>query len=372
MKKKLILIISLVISFIIILLISIGIQIGLIGGNGIKIVNAITYTVKNSDMFNQINLYDYTKSGKYHAIININDDKDNNLINLRYDVDDEMKQIIGQKKINILFKTIDASFIAQNENGTTSVKIPALGTKIYKYTSDNDYTSLNEFKLKKIGISEKIQALKAIKKIDFQRVNDRTFNIDSRNVNCKGYSAVLTSDNVKLIESAFIENSGKGVRLENIIKKYFSENSNNIKMTFYIYNKKIAGIELQTTDTNDKLLLSLDNTSEFEKITVFFNEVEIIDINYKCSENKIIFRQIKSNEELNILIAKDENGDKTFKITNINSLLKIAEEMNLIKTENSVQEYLINFIQDTVDKNNININVQFYNGSIIEDINSFN
>lgn len=424
-------------------------EFGLIGNNGIKIVKSIKYTIDESNMLRDFDMSNYIDNGKYHALINLTDDNSNASLDLRCDVDStqDIYQITGSKKINILFTTMDCSFISQISKDYVRIKIPILANKVYEFrrNSDDEIKSVSakqanienlsenqrilvgqnkengtgvrteqtaffesgkaneqdmavgndlmvqenvinknmvtgsadilnfigaSTNIEKIGLKEKIQALRILKKMNFKKTESRTYNIASVNNECEGYSAVINNKDVyKLLDLFYDKEQNNSSMLENILNKYIPDNDGKTELKIYLNKNAMAGIDIIPDSADNTLSVALDVLSDKEIFAITSGNIEKqeTELQYDTNNKELLINNKTSEGSMKVAV-KDNGSYKTFVISNLNSIMNIANKLDIFNSDSKVSQYVAIIFNDLLESSDLKIKADVYSGAEIKNI----
>lgn len=346
----------------------------ILGGSGkSKVQQAAKNTLEewknNNTFFEVLDFSDISKSKEQTVVVDIDTEISSvGDMSIRTEVasDGKKAQAFGDVEVAGL-PAID--YVAELNEEELKVSVPLLNNYVfvYDYRSDdnngylmdaidsetvgvinemliNVYTSLSS---KSNGLEEsskKMQDSLHLSELKFNKLKSAKFEIDDKEVNCKGYSVLLTKEYMGEVlddyKQIFEENfadlyDSVGVSVEDAMDTLNDEldEVDDIEVKFYIYKKQLAAIELVNTedestlsllfkggdyraqnisfaeDGSELLAIEGNNSNNTEEMSFKVDGEELFSYKFDTDINKLTFNYSDGWDEfsLNMTINKDKD-----------------------------------------------------------------
>ena len=261
---------------------------GLILGKSGKVMMATANTVKDTPHFvKALKPLSLLNNDKYTVAFSC--DVSN------VDVSGELRNGGSEKQVSMKLSSNGEKLdlLAGVDSKTAKLQVPALSNYVFVYNykgkntgylldevDDDDLEAINtmlEYVGKKTNTkdiySELFKIFKdELKSIKFVNAEKEEYTVNDKDVNCKGYTAVITSSNmihiVDKVEKLFNDQYADLLDLDEFELDDFAkefddlrdemEDIDDIELTFYIYKNKLAAIVLENPDTDVKIELCFE------------------------------------------------------------------------------------------------------------------
>lgn len=310
-KKKLL---PLIISLAVVLaaaaaVVVIGIVSGAFISDKNKVIAAVGNTFEIPQIIKDLDFNDIITSDAY--TVGIEGEADGVSVDVDYLRTKEQQAITG----TIGASGINAEFSGILDDNQLKLKIPFLDEeKMFVYHYDQENTGyfmemLEEYGLNNQVINQMLDTLhngseenntnleankelvesivEIYQKLEFQKIDKRTFTIDGKNVSCAGYETVITTQMLKEVldsiqkavdAGAVYSTTGdvQGV-IDNL--RYALDNSDDIqvRLKYYIYKKKLAAIRAEVNEEDVEVRFE-GGTTRTQNMGFYISGLKILDV----------------------------------------------------------------------------------------------
>lgn len=256
---------------------------GILGSKSDKVLKAISNTLEDKgELTKAFDIGDITKSNEFTMGVAL--ESDGTGVDFSYLCGKSGKQFLG----TISQYSTNIDFIMNLTEDKFQMQIPYISDKIftYNYTGENDgyiMDLLDEDEVKALNslleyfynlkasddASKKFQdkVLEEYKSLEFEDAKSEKFEVDGKERTCKGYKTVITKENMQNLLDAYEEATSENLEdMEELMAELdptytvgsytdsydelreMLEEMPDMTTTFYLYDNKLACIELQPED----------------------------------------------------------------------------------------------------------------------------